>query len=161
MRKVTNHWLAVVLLAVNIPMTASAQWSTSGNDIFNTNSGNVGVGTSTPLYLLHTSKNMTEPTIAVQNGGGTGGATFQMIDNASGADWKFKATLNGGFKIRDHANLLDVIVVEPGSAANVLYIDDEGWVGIGTPVRSIRSILSWLMMEGWQPVISGLLPSTE
>ncbi|MCU0370300.1 MAG: tail fiber domain-containing protein [Bacteroidales bacterium] len=101
-------------------------------DIYNTNSGNVGVGTSTPLYLLHAGKNMTEPTIAIENSGGTGGATFEMIDMASGADWKFKATLSGGFKIRDHANGLDVIVVEPNSEANSIYIRQDGNFGIGT-----------------------------
>lgn len=61
--------------------------------------------------MLQVQKNMTEPMITVQNLGGTGGATFTIIDNASGANWKFKATLNGGFNIRDHANLLDVITL--------------------------------------------------
>jgi hypothetical protein len=40
------------------PKTVCAQWSTSGNDISNTNTGNVGVGTSTPsakLDLISTS----------------------------------------------------------------------------------------------------------
>ena len=55
-----------------------------------------------------------------------------MIDDASGANWKFKATLSGGFKIRDHANGLDVIVIEPNSSSNLLYIDSEGNIGIGT-----------------------------
>ncbi len=55
-----------------------------------------------------------------------------MNDIASGANWKFKATNTGGFKIRDHANLLDVVVIEPNSSANVLYINGAGSVGIRT-----------------------------
>lgn len=109
-----------------------AQWNVNGTHIYNTNSGYVGIGTSSPTALLHAAKNMTEPNITVQNLGGTGGATFTMMDNASGANWKFKATLSGGFKIRDHANALDVIVIEPNSFANAIYIKSTGNIGIGT-----------------------------
>jgi hypothetical protein len=111
---------------------ALAQWSTSGTNIFNTNTGNVGIGNNTPATLLHVGKNMTEPTIRVSNLGGGGGATFQMTDQASTADWKFKATGTGGFKIRDNFWGLDVITVEPNSAANSLYINALGNIGIGT-----------------------------
>lgn len=34
------------------PASVSAQWATSGNDINNTNSGNVGIGTSAPLAKI-------------------------------------------------------------------------------------------------------------
>jgi hypothetical protein len=115
---------------------ALGQWITVGTDIHNSNTGNVGIGNNPPATLLHVGKNMTEPTIRVQNFGGTGGATFQMMDNASGADWKFKATSTGGFKIRDHANLLDVIVVEPNSEANSIYIDADGNVAMGQSTTS-------------------------
>ena len=71
---------------------AIAQWNTSGNNIYNTNTGNVGIGNSSPTTMLHVAKNMTEPAITVQNLGGIGGATYSMIDNVSGANWKFKAT---------------------------------------------------------------------
>jgi hypothetical protein len=64
----------------------NAQWNASGNNIYNTNTGNVGIGNSSPTTLLHVQKNMTEPTITVQNLGGSGGATYTMIDNASGAN---------------------------------------------------------------------------
>ena len=111
---------------------SEAQWSFNGTHIYNTNSGNVGIGIMTPGYLLHVSKNMVSPSIRIQNAGGTGGAAFEMIDNISGADWKFKATNSGGFKIRDHANGLDVVTIEPNSKANVIYIKTGGNVGIGT-----------------------------
>ncbi|MCF8256819.1 MAG: hypothetical protein K9J06_04670, partial [Flavobacteriales bacterium] len=32
--------------------TARAQWNTAGNDIHNTNTGNVGIGNATPAYRL-------------------------------------------------------------------------------------------------------------
>jgi hypothetical protein len=118
-----------------------AQWTTSGNHIYNTNSGNVGIGNNAPATLLHVAKNMTEPSITVQNLGGYGGATYTMIDNASGANWKFKATLTGGFKIRDHANLLDVIVIEPNSFANAIYIKSTDNIGIGNASPNNSALL--------------------
>ena len=110
--------LLIIILAFSGMNGAIGQWSTSGNNIYNTNTGNVGIGNSAPSTLLHVAKNMTEPTITVQNLGGIGGATYTMMDNVSGANWKFKATNSGGFKIRDHANSLDVFVIEPNSIAN-------------------------------------------
>ena len=46
-RHITNTVLFVALLALS-SSTAVAQWTTNGNNISNTNSGNVGVGTSSP-----------------------------------------------------------------------------------------------------------------
>jgi len=110
---------------------AMGQWAADGANIHNTNAGNVGIGNFPAATLLHVGKNMTEPTIRVQNFGGIGGATYEMMDNVSGADWKFKATNNGGFKIRDNAWALDVFVIEPNSAANSIYIDGNGNVAMG------------------------------
>lgn len=129
---------AIVLLFFAGLTHVMGQWTTSGTNIYNNNTGNVGVGNTTPNALLHAGKNMIEPTIKIQNFGGFGGATFQMTDNVSGADWKFKATNAGGFKIRDNANFLDVIVVEPNSAANALYINSAGFVGLGTSAPSAK-----------------------
>jgi len=111
---------------------AAGQWTFSGSNIFNTNTGNVGIGNNAPSTLLYVAKNMGEPTITVRNLGGGGGATYVMQDDASGANWKFKATLTGGFKIRDHASSLDVIVIEPNSFANALYIKTSDNIGMGT-----------------------------
>ncbi len=94
--------------------------------------GNVGVGNNAPQTLLYVAKNMGEPTITIRNMGGGGGATYAMVDDLSGANWKFKATTYGGFKIRDQAYGLDVLTMEPNSAANALYINSSGYVGLGT-----------------------------
>jgi hypothetical protein len=129
MKKQLMLTLAIAFIGV---LESNGQWAANGTDIYNTNSGNVGIGTNTPATLLYVAKNMTEPNITVRNMGGTGGATYTMIDDASAANWKFKATSTGGFKIRDHASSLDVFVIEKNSAANSIYIDDLGNVGIGT-----------------------------
>lgn len=125
--------LIFAMLAFYCLQVANGQWTTNGNDIYNSNTGNVGIGNSTPSTLFYVAKSITEPTITIRNLGGPGGATYSMIDDVSGAFWKFKATNTGGFKIRDNANGLDVFIVEPNSAANAIYINGAGSLGIGTP----------------------------
>jgi hypothetical protein len=126
--------LKLLILIFSIPclQEASGQWNTNGNNIYNTNSGYVAIGNNAPTTLLYVAKSMTEPTITVRNFGGAGGATYTMTDNASGANWKFKATNSGGFKIRDNAFGLDVLQLEANSAANVLYINAAGSLGVNT-----------------------------
>lgn len=138
MKKIAITLIMFISAAIFYSSPSLAQWATNGNHIYNTNTGNVAIGLNSPGYLLHVGKSMTEPAITVQNTGGTGGATYNMIDDASGANWKFKATLSGGFKIRDHANGLDVVVIEPNSEANSIYINSSGNVGIGTPTPSSK-----------------------
>lgn len=130
MKSLKTILILCLILSFSGIYQVNGQWTTSGSNIYNTNAGNVGIGNNTPATLLHVGKNMIEPTIRIQNLGGTGGATFQMVDNVSGADWKFKATNAGGFKIRDNAAALDVIQIEPNSASNSLYINSLGQVGI-------------------------------
>ena len=120
---VSGIMLMLAFLGMNV---ALGQWNYNGTHIYNTNTGNVGIGNNAPGTLLHVGKSMTEPTIKIQNFGSNGGATYQMTDNASGADWKFKATQFGGFKIRDQQFALDVMTFEANSIANAIYIDANG-----------------------------------
>lgn len=133
--------LIVLLAFVLFSAMSYAQWATSGTNIYNTNTGNVGVGTSTPATLFDVSKSMTEPTIQVKNLGGGGGATYRMTSVASAADWKFKATSAGGFKIRDEASLTDVLTIEKavsGGTLNAFYIKSNGNIGIGVTNPTVK-----------------------
>ena len=127
--------MVIMLMFIGLKQS-TGQWNYNGTHIFNTNSGNVGIGNNSPSTLLYVAKNMTEPQIAVRNMGGVGGATYSMIDDASGANWKFKATNTGGFKIRDQAHALDVLTIEANSAANTMYINEYGFLGLGTNTPS-------------------------
>lgn len=121
---------AIVLMALG----ANAQWNTNGDHIYNTNSGNIGIGTNSPASALDVSKFMPESSVIIHNTGDIGGAAFQMIDDMSSSHWKFKSFYvnGGGFKIRDQANLKDVIVVENNARSNALFFSSNGNVGIGT-----------------------------
>jgi hypothetical protein len=131
--KALRFSISIIVVLYSLSMNkVLGQWTPNGAHIYNTNAGNVGVGTNAPSTLLYVAKNMAEPAITVRNLGGSGGATYVMTDNASGANWKFKATNDGGFKIRDNANSLDPFVIEANSAPNALYINSAGNKGIGT-----------------------------
>ncbi|HYO91784.1 MAG TPA: hypothetical protein VEQ40_09115, partial [Pyrinomonadaceae bacterium] len=52
----TTLFLLVLTGAFVRPTNAPAQWTTNGNNINNTNTGNVGIGTSSPAYPLQISK---------------------------------------------------------------------------------------------------------
>lgn len=130
--KTFRNLALVAFMLVTFGLSAQ-NWTLSNTNIYNNNTGFVGIGNvAVPSNLLHVSRNMIGPQVIIQNLGGTGGAGFTMIDNLSGANWKFKAISSGGFKIRDHASALDVIVIEKNSAANAIYIESNGIVGFGT-----------------------------
>src|SRR6478735_3519229 len=40
---------------------ANAQWNKSGNNMYNTNAGNIGIGTATPQSKLHLAGDLTTP----------------------------------------------------------------------------------------------------
>ncbi len=44
--------LLIILANTLCALPSLAQWTTSSNDIYNSNSGNVGIGTSSPAYKL-------------------------------------------------------------------------------------------------------------
>ena len=104
------------------------EWSRTGNNLYPTDlNDSVGVGTSSPNFIFHVAKTKTEPHITIENTGSNGGATFRMIDQLSNADFKFKSTAQGDFKIRDQTNRLDVMRIKGDSTGNI---------GIGTGAPS-------------------------
>jgi len=124
--------LILVIALLLLAGLTQAQWNTNGTNIYNTNTGFVGIGNNSPTSLMDVAKAMTEPIISVRNLGGIGGASFRMFDQTSGADWKFKAVSSGSFKIRDNAYSMDVIQIEANSSPNVIYINAAGNIGVGT-----------------------------
>jgi hypothetical protein len=141
MKSLRNLIIASILLFISIQVNAQ-HWTEGDGNLYYTGeeggNGFVGIGTTTPTNLLEVGKNMTGPQIIIHNFGGIGGAGFTMIDDAYNATWKFKAIVGGGFKIRDHSHKLDVLVMEPNSAANSIYVKAGGNVGIGTITPSSK-----------------------
>jgi hypothetical protein len=139
-------FIALALLLIASPATeAKAQyWAASGNNIYNTNSGNVGIGTSTPQTKLNLSV-------------GTGqfsGVRQDFSDPSQGAQFTaYEAgTLKGGinwigsnFSDTNRRNDLELINTVNSSNADITFwtnylgantvkmtITNSGKVGIGT-----------------------------
>ena len=67
----------VIILCSGEQKAAAQQWNTNGNDISNANTGNVGIGTTTPSALLEVKKSQNAGlTIIVDN-------PFTAADNAA------------------------------------------------------------------------------
>ncbi|MFC6689662.1 DUF2793 domain-containing protein [Jhaorihella thermophila] len=75
---------------------------------------------ATPGSALEVAQNAVEPTITVRNTGGSGGASFRMVDAASLGDWKAGITAGGDFRLRDQRAGQDCIHIST----------DTGHVGI-------------------------------
>jgi hypothetical protein len=124
-----------LLLAVNVLF---AQWTTSGNNIYNSNSGYVGIGTTTPGFPLQVN-GLIGSTGIVTKAGSVGGFSA-WIQGPSGSDANIILQGNVSSNSADQAwwisgsgNYLYIGSsggVEPSKGA--INIDGSGHVGIGT-----------------------------
>jgi trimeric autotransporter adhesin len=74
-----------LLLAVCLPLASLAQWTTSGTNIYNTNSGNVGIGTEVPSAKLNVyNQGITGTSVVIGNPfTGTGGYTSLILGTSA------------------------------------------------------------------------------
>ncbi|MBI5571100.1 MAG: hypothetical protein HY914_14240 [Desulfomonile tiedjei] len=80
------------------PGVVLAQWAFNGNEIYNTNSGNVGIGTAWPERKLHLSASF--PVIRIQdsdNGAGVGAHAYIEFGQTEGNAWSRTGYVGDGF----------------------------------------------------------------
>lgn len=63
--------------------TINSKWTASGNDLFNNNSGNVGIGNSTPQYPLSIYSSSGNGEIEVKTGGASSYAGIRLANSSS------------------------------------------------------------------------------
>ncbi|HKP84131.1 MAG TPA: hypothetical protein VJT69_19090 [Pyrinomonadaceae bacterium] len=96
------------ILMVAYPGTANGQWTTNGNNINNTNSGNVGVGTSNPAQKLDVAG-------AIASSGTTVIDASRNVTNAGSGT--FSGTVYSGALNSFVANSSNAVIVPPASPA--------------------------------------------
>jgi hypothetical protein len=137
----TIWWGAIigwaVLFFISTPQTALAQWTTNGNNISNTNSGNVGIGTTSPTYPLQVESAPNDgvyvqgyfksnSSSAAYGGIGVDGANQSHVRFMLGGSLKWQWRVGAGTGVDD----LRAYSWTLGS--DVLTLKNNGNVGIGT-----------------------------
>ena len=123
--------LTVILLFSCSQKAFAQQWSTSGNDISNTNSGNVGVGTTSPGVKLDILSSVN----LIARFGSTAGAHSQvLIDAPTGFNANLTLQRGGVSKwyMGNRASNDRLSFIESTGVVEVLTILQNGNVGIGT-----------------------------
>jgi len=109
-----NYGIVKTLIS-NATSTITSVWSgTLSGNIWNGNSGNVGIGTTVPETELHINDSTGNSAIRL-SGGAVNNETYQMQQGIDGVS-------NGGFAIRDVTNSINRFVIQYST----------GNVGIGT-----------------------------
>jgi hypothetical protein len=134
-------WLSVVvglafIILITNPRTAQAQqWTTNGNNISNTNSGNVGIGTTSPALPLHLVRDSDGLLRLEAVGHGTARLDFYTNYSyfAETRNWAMRldTVVFGDFGIYQSSTRLG----DP-MALSRFYIKNNGDVGIGTTAPS-------------------------
>ena len=91
-------------------LSVQGQWATSGNDISNTNTGKVGVGTSTPGALLEVKKDQATGTEIRVNNSNTSGFAGVYFNGG------FAQAAGGFIQWNNTTNLTNLFVGTGGAA---------------------------------------------
>ena len=104
-----------------------------------TNTGNVGIGTTTPDSKLHVS-GASQTQLRIETTSGTSDTGIRFIDpnNTWAAGVNIGNTLAGSFNVYDISNGRAPFTIAEGAANNSLYINSTGNVGVGTASPSAK-----------------------
>jgi hypothetical protein len=112
--------------------TVQAQWATNGNNINNTNTGNVGIGTTTPAYPLDVVAPSQWAARFRKTDATNGGI---IIDSAAGYNPNLAFSVNGTFKwyLNSNTSSGDALQFWESTGLNPRFtLTQAGYLGLGT-----------------------------
>ena len=111
-----------------IGQSATAQWTTSGANIYNSNTGNVGIGTTTPLTKLQISTSATNDGLRIYQTGTTATAVGLFNNSSGGRNYALFSTGSGNVEGAGNFGLYDY----SGGGYKFFINGVTGNMGIGT-----------------------------
>jgi hypothetical protein len=119
------------IIALTITHSTFAQWTSSGTDIYNSNTGNVGIGTTTPSSKLEITSGASDPFYFNGTYNKIKAALgYTYIESFHGTSFVIDATASYSdrfFNVSKGASYID-----GGSPVELFRIQENGNVGIGT-----------------------------
>jgi len=108
--------------------TPSAQWTTTGNNISNTNTGNVGIGTTNPVPFYGSGKTLT---VASSGTGDTFGANLVLTSNSTSNSGQIGAITFAQPDITSPEKRIGVIYTNLDNAPSGTSLNPRGQMGFG------------------------------
>ncbi len=140
MRSIMSFFLALIVVcqfSTSVVAQVGGQggaigvdWYLVNDDIYNPNSGNVGVGTSTPDTKFHVFDDEASTYLNLETDGVAWESKVRFI-NGQGS-WEAGINPAEFFEVRDVSAGNSVLVIEQNVPSNTLYLNSTGEVGIGT-----------------------------
>lgn len=136
MKKITILFTVVFTTTISF-----AQWTTSGSNIYNTNSGNVGIGTTTPNYKLEIKKsssgsglNLIGDALGTRN---DIGIDFSLANSSTIPYARIGTQVTTG-TLGAETGGLTFSTINDGVFSEKMFIQSNGNVGIGTTSPSYK-----------------------
>jgi hypothetical protein len=130
--------------------SGTSKWTASGNNIFNANSGNVGIGTTTPSGILDIQGSDTDGEIILQLGTGRRWDFKQASTGAGSILTLEPETDSKYFKIvsQDGTDLASFLAHNTDASQRVHLLPDGGRVGIGTTAPTAELEVNGTLVVG-------------
>lgn len=124
---------------LNLPVPPPSLWAVSGSNIYNANSGNVGIGTASPSSLLHVANTNTDAgasQVVIETNSNYGSPTYSALEFRANAQFSAVGPAGRIYASYQNGNYTSATTTFQTIAPGPAFVDvmslQNGRVGIGT-----------------------------